>query len=245
MRTAKKVQQRKPAPPMRKNRPEQKNTKKTETASKTGVDWRREAFYGVWEGSHRLGHPSKKAQKRGGIPPIPPLLGWVERARDLGKRCVYRDPGKARCIFTAKGRFLIRLIGRLVVHVWFLFLFLRHRKANPHGVPLENQRQRSSMLLFCPPRSRHCSRYVGESCSPLPSTPRAHLAARALPCIWLLCRVFVLVQSQPTNVHTFLKTRERGGPHRVLDHAECYHQSGWVCDCHYYGVGRAASPDSD
>ena len=35
MRTAKKVQQRKPNP-MRKNRPEQKNTKKTETATKTG-----------------------------------------------------------------------------------------------------------------------------------------------------------------------------------------------------------------
>ena len=38
MRTARKVQQRKPAPPMRKNRPEQKNTKKTETASKTGAN---------------------------------------------------------------------------------------------------------------------------------------------------------------------------------------------------------------
>ena len=38
MRTAKKVQQRKPAPPIRKNRPEQKNTKKTETASKTGAN---------------------------------------------------------------------------------------------------------------------------------------------------------------------------------------------------------------
>ena len=36
------------------------------------------------------------------------------------------------------------------------------------------------MLLFCPPRSEHCSRYVGESCSPLPSTPRAHLAASPL-----------------------------------------------------------------
>ena len=36
------------------------------------------------------------------------------------------------------------------------------------------------MLLFCPPRSRHCSRYVGESSSPLPSTPRAHLAASPL-----------------------------------------------------------------
>ena len=64
-------------------------------------------------------------------------------------------------------------------------------------------------------------------------------------CVWLLCRVFVWVQSQPTNVHTFLKTRERRGPHPVLDHAECYHHSGWVCDCHYYGVGRTATPDSD
>ena len=42
-------------------------------------------------------------------------------------------------------------------------------------------------------------------------------------CVCLLCRVFVVVQSQPTNVHTFLKMRERGGPHPVLDHAECYH----------------------
>ena len=52
-------------------------------------------------------------------------------------------------------------------------------KAN-HGVPLEDQRQRSPMVLFRPPRGRHCSRYVGESRSPLPSTPRAHLAASAL-----------------------------------------------------------------
>ena len=36
------------------------------------------------------------------------------------------------------------------------------------------------MFLFRPPRRQHCSRYVGESCSPLPSTPRAHLAASAL-----------------------------------------------------------------
>ena len=64
-------------------------------------------------------------------------------------------------------------------------------------------------------------------------------------CVWLLCRVFVLLQSQLTNMHTFLKTRERGGPHPVLDHAECYHHSGWVCNCHYYGVGRTATPDSD
>ena len=38
MTTARKVQQRKPAPPMRKNRPEQENTKKIETASKTGAN---------------------------------------------------------------------------------------------------------------------------------------------------------------------------------------------------------------
>ena len=38
MTTAKQVKHRKPAPPMRKNRPEQKNTKKTETASKTGAN---------------------------------------------------------------------------------------------------------------------------------------------------------------------------------------------------------------
>ena len=55
----------------------------------------------------------------------------------------------------------------------------------------------------------------------------------------------MLVQSQPTNVHTFLAKRERGGPHPVLDSAECYHQSGWVCDCHYYGVDKSAPPDSD
>ena len=36
------------------------------------------------------------------------------------------------------------------------------------------------MLLFCAPRSQHCSRYVGTSCSPLPFTPRAHLAASPL-----------------------------------------------------------------
>ena len=36
------------------------------------------------------------------------------------------------------------------------------------------------MLLFCPPRSEHRQRCVGESCSPLPSTPRAHLAASPL-----------------------------------------------------------------
>ena len=36
------------------------------------------------------------------------------------------------------------------------------------------------MLLFRSPRSQHCSSYVGTSCSPLPFTPRAHLAASPL-----------------------------------------------------------------
>ena len=71
----------------------------------------------------------------------------------------------------------------------------------------------------------------------------AHTWPRApCHCVWLLCRVFVVVQSQPTNVHTFLKMRERGGPHPVLDHAECYHHSGWVCDCHYYGSAEPRRP---
>ena len=117
-------------------------------------------------------------------------------------------------------------------------------KAN-HGVPLEDQRQRSPMVLFCPPRGRHCSRYVGESRSPLPSTPRAHLAASAFSLCLVIAQGLCVAAVQPTNVHTFLKTRERGGPHPVLDHAEYYHHSGWVCDCHYYGVGRTAMPDSD
>ena len=37
------------------------------------------------------------------------------------------------------------------------------------------------MLLFRSPRREHCPRYVGTRCSPLPSTPRAHLAASPLP----------------------------------------------------------------
>ena len=36
------------------------------------------------------------------------------------------------------------------------------------------------MLLFRPPRSGHRQRYVGTSCSPLPFTPRTHLAASPL-----------------------------------------------------------------
>ena len=36
------------------------------------------------------------------------------------------------------------------------------------------------MFLFCSPRGGHCPRYVGTSRLPLPSTPRAHLAASPL-----------------------------------------------------------------
>ena len=65
----------------------------------------------VWEeGSHQWDPPLTNPQ-RGGIPPIPPLLGWVERARDLGQRWVYREPGKARGIFTAKAHCLIGSLG--------------------------------------------------------------------------------------------------------------------------------------
>ena len=46
------------------------------------------------EGSHVTRPPSRKSPKKGGYPPIPPSL--VERARDLGKRWVYREQGKAR-----------------------------------------------------------------------------------------------------------------------------------------------------
>ena len=45
---------------------------------------------------------------------------------------------------------------------------------------LENRKQRGEMLLFCAPRREHCPRYVGTCGSPLPSTPRAHLAASPL-----------------------------------------------------------------
>ena len=65
------------------------------------------------EGVSWMGPPSNNPQKEGGYPPIPPLLWVVERARDLDTRRVYREPGKAQGIFTAK--------GHLVVHVWFLF----------------------------------------------------------------------------------------------------------------------------
>ena len=49
------------------------------------------------EASHVTRPPSRKSPKEGGYPPPSPLLlGWVERVRDLGKRWVYREQGKAR-----------------------------------------------------------------------------------------------------------------------------------------------------
>ena len=78
------------------------------------------SFYGVGRGVSWMGPPSNQTPQGGGdTPPIPPLLGWVERARDRGPRWVYREPGKARCIFTAKAHCLIG--SPLVAHVWFLF----------------------------------------------------------------------------------------------------------------------------
>ena len=50
-----------------------------------------------------MGPPSRKSPQEEGIPPHPPFLGVSERARDLEKWWVYREQGKARCIFTAKG----------------------------------------------------------------------------------------------------------------------------------------------
>ena len=44
------------------------------------------------------------------------------------------------------------------------------------------------MLLFRSPRGGHCPRYVGTRCSPLPSTPRAHLAASPLPLYLVIVR---------------------------------------------------------
>ena len=58
----------------------------------------REAFlWCVRRGLTDWDPPLGKAPKEGGYPPpIPPLLGWVERARDLGTRWVYIEKGKAR-----------------------------------------------------------------------------------------------------------------------------------------------------
>ena len=200
----------------------------------------REAFlWGVRRGLISPDPPLTSPKKEGGYPPIPPLLGWVERARDLGKRWVYREPGKARCIFTAKGRCLIGPLGcSCLVPV-----------LTPANFPMASHLKIVGNEARC-----YCSVHQGADVArgtlervvhPYPLR-HAHTWPRApCHCIWLLCRVFVLVQSQRTNVHSFLTQRERGGPHPVLDSAECYHHSGWVCDCHYYGVGKSAPPDSD
>ena len=198
------------------------------------------SFYGVGRGGLMdWTPPLTTPKKRGGYPPIPPLLGWVERARDRGQRWVYREPGKARCIFTAKAHCLIGSLGcSCLVPVLTPANFLM-----ASCLKIENNEARC-----------YCSVHQGANIArgtlervvhPYPQR-HAHTWPRApCHCIWLLCRVFMLVQSQPTNVHSFLTKRERGGPHPVLDSAECYHHSGWVCDCHYYGVGKSAPPDSD
>ena len=182
--------------------------------------------------------PSRKSPKREGIPPPSPLfLGWLERARDLGSRWVYREQGKAQFMSLQMAdewlwvaSFTIWPKGSLtlVVHVWFLF-------SPPTRLTM------ASHLKIKDNEARwYCSVHQGADIARgtlervVHHYPLRHAHTWLwVPshCVWLLCRVFVLLQSQPTNVHT-LKTRERGGPHPVLDHAECYHHSGWVCDCH-------------
>ena len=196
----------------------------------------------VWEeGSHEWDPPLTTPKRGGDTPPSPLCYGWVERARDRGPRWVYSEPGKARCIFTAKGRCLI---------------------GPPFGcsclVPVPktpaNFLMASCLKIEGNEARCYCSVHQGANIArgtlervvhPYPLR-HAHTWPRApCHCVWLLCRVFMLVQSQRTNVHSFLTKRERGGPHPVLDSAECYNHSGWVCDCHYYGVGKSAPPDSD
>ena len=110
-----------------------------------------------------------------------------------------------------------------VVHVWFLF-------STPTRLTMASHLKIKDNEARC-----YCSVHQGVNIArgtlervvhPYPLR-HAHTWSR-VPShyVWLLCRVFVWVQSQPTNVHTFLKTRERRGPHPVLDHAECYHHSG-------------------
>ena len=189
------------------------------------------------EGSHGWDPPLTTPQKRGDTPPSPLYYGWVERARDRGPRRVYREPGKAQGIFTAKG-----LIGSLGCSCLVPVL-------TPANVSMA-----SPLKIVGNEANCFCSVHQGANIArgtlervvhPCPAR-HAHTWPRApCYCLWLLCRVFVLVQSQRTNVHTFLTQRERGGPHPVLDSVECYHHSRWVCDCHYYGVGKSAPPDSD
>ena len=121
-----------------------------------------------------MGPPSNQALKEGGdTPPFPLCGGWVERARDLDTRRVYREPGKAQGIFTAKAHCLIGSLG-CSCSVPVL------TPANSHGVLLEDCWQRGKLFLFCAPRRERRPRYVGTRYSPLPFTARAHLAASPL-----------------------------------------------------------------
>ena len=114
---------------------------------------------------------------------------------------------------------LYHLIHRpcFVVHVWFL---LTPERLTPHGVPLEDRRQPSPM--FRPPGGRHCSRYVGESRTPLPSTPRSHLAASALSLrLVIVQRLCVGAFATDQRSHLLEKARawrasSRVGPCRML-----------------------------
>ena len=129
-----------------------------------------------------------------------------------------------------------------VVHVWFLLI--RHR-LSPMASHLKIEGNEAKCFCSVHQGANIAKGTLERVVHPYPLR-HTHTRPRApCHCVWLLCRVFMLVQSTPVNVHTFLTQRERGGPHPVLDHAECYNHSGWVCDCHYYGVGQSATPDSD
>ena len=78
------------------------------------------------------------------------------------------------------------------------------------------------MLLFCAPRSQHCQRYVGTSCSPLSSTPRAHLAASPLP-LYLVVMQSLCAGTVATDQRAFVfdqarawRASPRAGLGRVL-----------------------------
>ena len=78
------------------------------------------------------------------------------------------------------------------------------------------------MFLFRSPRSGHCPRYVGTRCSPLPSTPRAHLAASPLS-LYLVIMQSVYAGAVATDQRAFVfvqarawRTSPRVGLGRVL-----------------------------
>ena len=186
-----------------------------------------------------MGPPSNHPPKEGGIPPHPPSVEGGSREPGTEVRGGY-IANRGKPIAFSLPRLPVSL-DPLVVHVWFLL--------TPANCFM------ASCLKIVGNEARcYCSVHQGADVArgtlervvhPYPRR-HAHTWPRApCYCLWLLCRVFVLVQSQRTNVHSFLTQRERGGPHPVLDSAECYNHSGWVCDCHYYGVGKSTPPDSD